>query len=270
MTAWPTRKIDTTHLDQGSDSPAHARVAIKAMADTINAMIDAFGDPGGVATLDGSGLHPFRQMRGEVFSAAERTRLANLSERTAPPRPAPEPAPRPTPRGRKTFTTPDSGYWVAPTGVTRVRVQLRGGAAGDGGSYTRITSGGRGPDRRTTWRGGDGGGGGFIYFEIAVSPGSSYWWSVGSNGVDGTDGPPTLLTSTARPGTDGGDGSNTAVLGGTARGGKGGKRAVYGRNGADGADGTSSAPAGASGVSRHTQLTVPSPVSAGYIVIEWG
>ncbi len=228
MTAWPTRKIDTTHLDQGSDSPAHARAAIKAMADTINAMIDAFGDPGGVATLDGSGLHPFRQMRGEVFSAAERTRLANLSERTAPPRPAPEPAPRPTPRGRKTFTTPGSGYWRAPAGVTRVRVQLRGGD------------------------------GGFIYFEIAVSPGTSYSLTVGDNGVDG-----------ARL-RDGGDGSNTAVLGGTARGGKGGKRAVYGRNGADGADGTSSAPAGASGVSRHTQLTVPSPVSAGYIVIEWG
>ncbi len=231
MTAWPTRKIDTTHLDQDSDSPAHARAAIKAMADTINAMIDAFGDPNGVATLDGSGLHPFRQMRGEVFTAAERTRLANLSERTAPPRPGPEPAPRPTPRGRKTFTAPGSGHWRAPTGVTRVRVQLRGG---------------------------DGGGAGFIYFEIAVSPGTSYSLTVGDNGVDG-----------ARL-RDGGDGSNTAVLGGTARGGKGGKRAYGRRNGADGADGTASAPAGASGVSRHTQLTVPSPVSAGYIVIEWG
>ncbi len=184
MTAWPTRKIDTTHLDQGSDSPAHARVAIKAMADTINAMIDAFGDPGGVATLDGSGLHPFRQMRGEVFTAAERTRLANLSERTAPPRPRPDPTPtpRPTPRGRKTFTSPGSGNWRVPAGVTRVRVQLRGGAGGDGGSYTRITSGGRGPERRTTWRGGDGGDGGFVYFEIAVSAGRSYFWSVVKRG----------------------------------------------------------------------------------------
>ncbi len=256
MTAWPTRKIDTTHLDQGSDSPAHARAAIKAMADTINAMIAAAGDPGGVATLDGSGLHPFRQMRGEVFTAAERTRLANLSERAAPPRPAPEPAPRPTPRGRKTFTTPGSGYWRAPAGVTRVRVQLRGGDGGDGAGDSGFEQNrGAAP---ISWTGGDGGDGGFIYFEIAVSAGSSYFWSVGSNGVDG-----------ARL-RDGGDGSNTAVLGGTARGGKGGKRAYGRRDGADGADGTASAPAGASGVSRHTQLTVPSPVSAGYIVIEWG
>ncbi len=116
MTAWPTQKIDTTHLDQGSDSPAHARAAIKAMADTINAMIDAFGDPNGVATLDAAGLHPFRQMRGEVFTATERTRLANLSERTAPPtsrarrrrpgqrragaRPSPRPGPSPGARPR--------------------------------------------------------------------------------------------------------------------------------------------------------------------------
>ena len=256
MTAWPTQKIDTTHLDQGSDSPAHARATIKAMADTINAMIDAFGDPNGVATLDGSGLHPFRQMRGEVFTATERTRLADLSERTAPPRPAPEPAPRPTPRGRKTFTSPGSFTWRAPAGVTRVRVQMRGGSGGDGADHT-YTAPQRGATRRT-YRGGDGGDAGFVYFEIGVSAGRSYSLTVGGNGADGARG------------RDGADGGNTAFRGGTARGGKGGKRAINGRNGADGADGGASAPAGASGVSRHTQLTVPSPVSAGYLVIEWG
>ncbi len=262
MTAWPTRKIDTTHLDQGSDSPAHARAAIKAMADTINAMIAAAGDPGGVATLDGSGLHPFRQMRGEVFTAAERTRLANLSERAAPPRPAPEPAPRPTPRGRKTFTTPGSFTWRAPAGVTRVRVQLRGGSGGSGGSYaTHANNPGA---RRITFRGGSGGDPGFVYFEIAVSPGTSYSLTAGGSGADGADG-----DGGAR-GRDGADGEDTAAFGGTARGGKGGRGAYDRRNAADGADGTASAPAGASGVSRQTQLTVPSPVSAGYIVIEWG
>ncbi len=263
MTAWPTQKIDTTHLDQGSDSPAHARAAIKAMADTINAMIDAFGDPNGVATLDAAGLHPFRQMRGEVFTATERTRLANLSERTAPPRPAPEPAPRPTPRGRKTFTTPGSFTWRAPAGVTRVRVQLRGGSGGDGSGYTWTWSG-RGT-LRASYSGGDGGDGGFIYFEIAVSPGTSYSLTAGGNGADGAE---RVGTRHAAAGED------TAAFGGTARGGKGGRGAGgQGRNGVDGtdgADGTASAPAGASGVSRHTQLTVPSPVSAGYIVIEWG
>ncbi len=215
MTAWPTQKIDTTHLDQGSDSPAHARAAIKAMADTINAMIDAFGDPNGVATLDAAGLHPFRQMRGEVFTATERTRLANLSE----PTPTPTPTPRPTPRGRKTFTTPGSFTWRAPAGVTRVRVQLRGGSGGDGDGYT-------------------------------------WTWS----GRGGADGGETALR---------GDGTLTL---GTARGGKGGRRAVSGRAGTDGADGTSAAvwAFSQSSVSRQVQLVVPSPVSAGYIVIEWG
>ncbi len=260
MTAWPTRKIDTTHLDQGSDSPARARAAIKQMADTINTMIDAFGDPNGVATLDRSGLHPADQMRGEVYTAAERTRLADLSDRPAPPRPAPEPAPRPTPRGRKTFTTPGSFTWRAPAGVTRVRVQLRGGSGGSGGSHE--ADGGRGP--RITYRGGSGGSGGFVYFEIAVSPGTSYGLAAGGSGADGADGGSWARTR------DGADGEDTAAFGGTARGGKGGRGAHRRGNGADGAAGTASAPAGASGVSRHTQLTVPSPVSAGYIVIEWG
>ncbi len=258
MTAWPTQKIDTTHLDQGSDSPAHARAAIKAMADTINAMIDAFGDPNGVATLDAAGLHPFRQMRGEVFTATERTRLANLSEPT--PTPTPTPTPRPTPRGRKTFTTPGSFTWRAPAGVTRVRVQLRGGSGGDGDGYTWTWSG-RGGTLRETYSGGDGG---FIYFELAVSPGTSYSLTAGGNGADGADEAPIPSHRHAAAGED------TAAFGGTARGGKGGRGAGGGRNGADGADGGASAPAGASGVSRHTQLTVPSPVSAGYIVIEWG
>ncbi len=195
------------------------------------------------------------QRRGEVFTATERTRLANLSEPT--PTPTPTPTPRPTPRGRKTFTTPGSFTWRAPAGVTRVRVQLRGGSGGDGDGYTWTWSG-RGGTLRETYSGGDGG---FIYFEIAVSPGTSYSLTAGGNGADGAE---RVGTRHAAAGED------TAAFGGTARGGKGGRRAVSGRAGTDGADGGASAPAGASGVSRHTQLTVPSPVSAGYIVIEWG
>ncbi len=255
MTAWPTRKIDTTHLDQDSDSPAHARAAIKAMADTLNAMIDAAGDPGGVATLDAAGLHLFRQMRGEVFTASERTRLANLSETTPPPRPAPTP----TPRGRKTFTTPGTFYFKVPSGVTRVRTQLQGGSGGDGSDYSRTVSG-RGDSRTTTWRGGEGGGGGFIYFDIAVRAGGTYPVIVGGNGANGARG------------RDGADGGDTTFLYGKAYGGKGGKRAQYNRNGADGADGNSYAPfmSSVSNSSKQVQLVVPSPVSAGYVVVEWG
>ncbi len=267
MTAWPTRKIDTTHLDQDSDSPAHARAAIKAMADTLNAMMDAAGDPGGVATLDDGGEHPFRQMRGEVFTAAERTRLANLGASPDPPRPTPTPPrptptpprPTPTPSGRKTFTTPGTFYFKVPSGVTRVRTQLQGGSGGDGSDYSRTVSG-RGGSRTTTWRGGEGGDGGFIYFDIAVRADGTYPLIVGGNGADGARG------------RDGADGGDTTFLYGRASGGKGGKRAQNSRNGADGADGTSYAPFSpdVGSRSKQVQLVVPSPVSAGYVVVEWG
>ncbi len=266
MTAWPTQKIDTTHLDQGSDSPAHARAAIKAMADTINAMIDAFGDPNGVATLDAAGLHPFRQMRGEVFTATERTRLANLSERTAPPRPAPDAhAPANAARAQDLHLARARGRDPRARAVAgRQRRRRRR-------LYLDLVRQGRWSTLRETYSGGDGG---FIYFEIAVTPGKSYSVSVGGNGADG-----------ARS-RDGADGGETALRGdfgpagtltlGTARGGKGGRGAGgQGRNGVDGTDGADGTSAAVwafsqSSVSRQVQLVVPSPVSAGYVVIEWG
>ncbi len=67
--------------------------------------------------------------------------------------------------------------------MTRVRVQLRGGSGGDGDGYTWTWSG-RAGTLRETYSGGDGG---FIYFEIAVSPGTSYSLTAGGNGADGAE-----------------------------------------------------------------------------------
>jgi len=44
--AWPTTNISTQNLDQGTDSPALARVDIKNMADSVNAMTNSITDSG--------------------------------------------------------------------------------------------------------------------------------------------------------------------------------------------------------------------------------
>ncbi len=84
--------------------------------------------------------------------------------------------------------------------MTRVRVQLRGGSSGDGDGYTShlVRQGARYAEHPTE-SGGDGGDGGFVYFEIAVSPGTSYSLTAGGNGADG-----------ARS-RDGADGAETAL-----------------------------------------------------------
>lgn len=60
--AWPTVTIDTTAMDQDTDSPLLARAAIKQMADNVNAIKDARGAADGVASLDISGKVPAGQI----------------------------------------------------------------------------------------------------------------------------------------------------------------------------------------------------------------
>lgn len=60
--AWPTVNIDTTHMDSATDSPGNARADIKIMADNVNAIKEMRGAPGGVASLDASGLVPGSQL----------------------------------------------------------------------------------------------------------------------------------------------------------------------------------------------------------------
>lgn len=62
MMAWPTVNIDTTHMDSATDSPGNARADIKIMADNVNAIKEMRGAPGGVASLDASGLVPGSQL----------------------------------------------------------------------------------------------------------------------------------------------------------------------------------------------------------------
>ncbi|MFQ5510041.1 MAG: hypothetical protein ACE5FN_12020 [Leptospirillia bacterium] len=52
--AWPTGAVNTTNLDQGTDSPALARADLLAAIQKLNDMIAALNQPGGVLGLDGS------------------------------------------------------------------------------------------------------------------------------------------------------------------------------------------------------------------------
>ena len=116
----------------------------------------------------------------------------------------------------ETLTTPGSGSWTCPLGITSVTVQCWG-AGGAGGScpggYMQNCSGG-------------GGGGAFSSSTIVVSPGVSYPYTIGSGGtVTSTNGNSGGLTSfnnstiTASGGNGGGwrapDGYNPGGAGGT-------------------------------------------------------
>lgn len=69
-----------------------------------------------------------------------------------------------------------SGNWVCPPGVYKVWVTGVGGGGGGGGTNAANRAGG-----------GGGGGGGTVKLEIAVSPGTSYAYSVGSGGAAGNN-----------------------------------------------------------------------------------
>ena len=79
--------------------------------------------------------------------------------------------------GTQSWTTATSGTWTGPSGVQSVKVEAWGGGGGGGG-------------QNTTQDGGGGGGGG-AYSRTdaqAVTPGSSYSYSVGAGGAGGTSG----------------------------------------------------------------------------------
>lgn len=76
----------------------------------------------------------------------------------------------------ETFTA--SGSWVCPAGVTSIKIETWG--AGGGGGYAITTSRGAG---------GGGGGGAYTYSNsIAVTPGVTYYYTVGTGGTGGTSG----------------------------------------------------------------------------------
>ena len=67
-----------------------------------------------------------------------------------------------------------SGSWTAPTGITSVQVECWGAGGGGGGS-----------DATSNSAGGGGGGGEYASSAVAVSPGSSYGYTVGAPGSGG-------------------------------------------------------------------------------------
>lgn len=60
--SWPTVTIDTSDMDESTDSAGNARAAIKQMADNVNAMKDSRGAADGVASLDSGGKLPTSEL----------------------------------------------------------------------------------------------------------------------------------------------------------------------------------------------------------------
>lgn len=76
----------------------------------------------------------------------------------------------------ETFTT--SGTWVCPAGVTSIKIEAWG-AGGGGGAATTTNKG----------AGGGGGGGAYTYSNsVSVTPGTTYYYRVGTGGTGGTIG----------------------------------------------------------------------------------
>jgi len=69
--AWGnSSNVSTTNLDSGSDSPALARVDLKAALDELTAVIDGRGAINGVASLDASALIPNTQIPNTLISSS--------------------------------------------------------------------------------------------------------------------------------------------------------------------------------------------------------
>lgn len=68
-----------------------------------------------------------------------------------------------------------NGSWVCPPGVYEVKVEIIGGGGGGGGSHTPTALVG----------GGGGGSGCYTVAEVTVTPGTTYWCTVGAGGTGG-------------------------------------------------------------------------------------
>ncbi len=112
--------------------------------------------------------------------------------------------------GKSTTITSSQTYTV-PNGVSKIKVELWGGAGGGGGA------------EGYSYRGGDGGSGGFVAQEMDVTGGQQLYISVGDGGLAGTDVPCNGCGSA----TDGGNGGNTQLGTYKAAGGSGGTGGSY-------------------------------------------
>ena len=77
MGAWPTDDLTKVHLDAGTDSPKQARLELEALLDKVKAILAAYGDVSGVATLDAGTEVPAAQLGKALL------KTNNLSDVTA-------------------------------------------------------------------------------------------------------------------------------------------------------------------------------------------
>ena len=121
------------------------------------------------------------------------------------------------PYNNKTILT-DSQIWTVPASVSKIKVELWGGAGGGGGAGAYSYS-------YTLNNGGDGGSGGYVQQEIDVVPNQQFNVEIGVGGYAGDN------AYYAYPGyygdTDGGSGGDTWFGSYKAAGGSGGKRGGY-------------------------------------------
>jgi|GEM_PF-1547437 len=120
------------------------------------------------------------------------------------------------------FTTPGTGSFTVPAGVSQITVEVWG--AGGGGSSANTAAGG--------------GGGGYARSVLAVSPGDAFSYTVGAGGAAGIDGGDSSFDSTI---IGGGGGSGTGSTGGVGGVGSGGNDVNFnggaGGNSGDGSNG---------------------------------
>lgn len=116
----------------------------------------------------------------------------------------------------KTIIITSNQLWTVPQNITKIKVELWGGAGGGGGA---------GAYSYTLNNGGDGGSGGYVSKVIDVTPNSSFNFLIGNGGYPGSN------AIYYYPGwygdTDGGNGGDTYMSDMKAAGGHGGKRGSF-------------------------------------------
>ena len=110
------------------------------------------------------------------------------------------------------FSTPGTSYFVVPTNVNSVIVEVWGGGGGGGAGYSLYDRGG-----------GGGGSGGYAKGVVTVTPGATYTVMVGQGGSAGMGGGTSSFDYATMAATGGSAGQNGSGSSNTATGGAGGQ-----------------------------------------------
>lgn len=161
--------------------------------------------------------------------------------------------------GSQTYNS--NGTFTVPSGVTRVRVTIKGAGGGGGGSMWD-----QGDSAYLLYQGGNGGKGGYNQQIITVTPGQQMPVVIGGGGRGGSNS--RLSTGSPGSGSNGGASSFFAI---SATGGGGGGGATASSNGSTGTNGTPvGAGAGGGAGSLGTGFGEGGWGASGSILVEWG